>query len=127
MIPERIKQLRKQHKLTQEDVANRLAVARTTVVGWERGDRTPETDMLVNIAKLLKCTTDYLLGLSEKPTLTEIEDKSISLEEVKAFRDKLAAGEFSDIPASRIPHLIDALDKEIMMIEKELEELKTQK
>ena len=127
MKPERLKERRKVQKLTQEDLANKLGVARTTVVGWERGDRTPETDMLPKITKTLHCTSDYLLGLSDNPMLTEYENKAVSLDEIKLFRNKLANGEFGDIPVSRVPHLIDALDKEIMMIEKELQELKAQK
>ena len=50
-----IKKLRLSKKLTQEELADKLNVARTTVVMWENGNSKPRTEMLPLLAEVLKC------------------------------------------------------------------------
>ena len=47
--------------MSQEDLAKRLGVKRTTVSQWEAGRNTPRTKMLQNIAEALKCSVRELL------------------------------------------------------------------
>ncbi len=61
-IHERIKQLRKEElKMTQIDFGKRLNSAGSTVVGWEKGDRTPPESTLKLICKEFNVNYDWLV------------------------------------------------------------------
>ena len=59
-----IKQLRKEKKLKQSDLADIFNVDRTAVGKWEQGKNKPNADTLVIIADYFGVSTDYLLGKS---------------------------------------------------------------
>lgn len=61
MLGQRIKQLRKQRKMTQEDLADLLHVTRSAVSSWETGKRTPDIYMIRKIADLFDVSTDDLI------------------------------------------------------------------
>jgi len=58
----RIKELRTAAGLTQEQVAVELSIDRSTVAKWETGESLPRADKLPELAKILSCSTDELLG-----------------------------------------------------------------
>lgn len=60
-----IRQLRREKKLKQSDLAEIFNVDRTAVGKWEQGKNKPNADMLMIIADYFEVSTDYLLGLSE--------------------------------------------------------------
>ena len=62
---ERIKELRTEKDLTQEDLAKKLFVHRTTVKDWEVRGKEPNYVTLIKLAKFFNVTTDYLLGLKD--------------------------------------------------------------
>lgn len=61
----RLKELRKQNKMTQQVVASKLGVSRSTVAMWETNQNEPDNQMLLQLAKLFNCSVDYLLERSE--------------------------------------------------------------
>jgi transcriptional regulator with XRE-family HTH domain len=63
-IGNHIRALRLARSMTQEDFANRINVAKSTVSAYENGSRLPSYDVLVKIADLFHVTTDNLLGRS---------------------------------------------------------------
>ena len=58
---EKIVMLRKQHNLSQEQVAEKLKVARQTISKWELGETTPEMDKLIMISDIYNITLDELM------------------------------------------------------------------
>ena len=64
---ERIRNLREDKDLTQQQVADMLFVNRRTYAAYENGvnSMTPET--LIKIAKLHNVSVDYLLELTDNP------------------------------------------------------------
>ncbi|MDR1094087.1 MAG: helix-turn-helix domain-containing protein [Clostridiales bacterium] len=62
---QRIKELRKEHGLTQESIANEFKIHRTTVKDWEVQGKEPNYLTLCRIAIFFGVTTDYLLGLED--------------------------------------------------------------
>ena len=57
----RIKELRKEKKMSQEELAKKSGVSRTTIVNLEKGnDKTVLTSTLLNIATALDTTVDKL-------------------------------------------------------------------
>lgn len=61
-LPEKLKDLRNQHNLSQRSVAQHLGVSPSIISGYETGERTPSTENLLSLAYLYHCSTDYLLG-----------------------------------------------------------------
>ena len=59
----RLKILPKNKHLTQQQLADRLGVAKSVVSYYETGDRFPSYDVLIKIARTFHVTTDYLLGM----------------------------------------------------------------
>ncbi|WP_332633929.1 helix-turn-helix domain-containing protein [Halalkalibacter flavus] len=63
----RLKRLRKQNNLTQQEVGDKIQVSKVAVSGYENGIRTPEISTLKKIADLFETTIDYLVGYSDIP------------------------------------------------------------
>lgn len=60
----RIRDLREDHDLTQQKVADYLNMKQSQYSRYERGVRDIPTDVLIALAKLYKTSTDYILGLT---------------------------------------------------------------
>ena len=63
---ERLKILRKQVKLTQAQIAEKLNISQQAYASWERGVKKPTQDNLVKIAQVLNVSIDYLVGNSDE-------------------------------------------------------------
>lgn len=76
----KLKSLRVNHKLTQQQLADRIGVAKSVVSYYESGDRYPSYDVLIRIAKIFHTTTDYLLDISKDCVIdvTGLSDKDIA-------------------------------------------------
>lgn len=62
----RFKVLREKANLTQAQVAEALSIGQSTVSMWENGENLPRADKLPQLARLLGCTVDDLLGDGER-------------------------------------------------------------
>ena len=65
-LSERLKSLRKESKLTQEQMANYLEVDQSLITKLENGTRNFNVDLIEKICNLFGCTDDYLLGESDE-------------------------------------------------------------
>ena len=65
MISDRIKDLRKDNKLTQNDLANLCKVKQSCVSKWERGATLPDAEMIIRLTEVFKVSADFLLGLKD--------------------------------------------------------------
>ncbi|MGN0556414.1 MAG: helix-turn-helix domain-containing protein [Acutalibacteraceae bacterium] len=72
---ERLKELRMSQHMTQQELANRLGVAKSIVSYYESGERFPSYDILVRIARIFRVTTDYLLEIDHRRML-DVSDLS---------------------------------------------------
>ena len=70
----RLKQLRKENKMTQQQLADAIGVSKTSVIYWEKDENMPKHESLMALAKTLKTTPDWLL--SGKVNQTPIIDSS---------------------------------------------------
>lgn len=95
-ISYRLKELRKEKKLTQAKVAKSLGTTQQSYARWENGKVTPTSEKLAQIAKFYGVTTDYLLGeQSEEVDLSNVEllfrmtSDGMTKEEQEVFKDEL--------------------------------------
>lgn len=63
----RLRQLRKQRELSQQELANELKTSKSSINMYERGEREPGLDMLEAIADFFNVNLDYLMGKSNDP------------------------------------------------------------
>ena len=56
-----IKKKREERGVTQNELAERLNISRTTVAMWETGNSMPRAETLMQLAKIFNCTVDELL------------------------------------------------------------------
>ena len=62
----RIRNLREDADLTQQQVAQFLHIKQNTYSQYENGHRQIPIDVLISLAKLYHTSTDYLLGLTDQ-------------------------------------------------------------
>lgn len=76
---EKLIKLRKAAGLSQEELGNRLDVARQTVSKWELGETTPEMDKLVELSNLFNVSMDEMAKETEIPEVIarELDHKKI--------------------------------------------------
>lgn len=97
----RLRELRKRRGLSAEQLGDKIGVARTTVFGYEQGQRIPDMITIKKIAELFNVTVDYLVGTQLKPpshNVREVLSRSdltwdgipLTEEELKQTRDFLS-------------------------------------
>lgn len=70
MIADRISALRAQRRMTQSELAEKLGVARASVNAWEMGISSPSSQYLVRLAQVFGVSTDFLLGVPERASIS---------------------------------------------------------
>ena len=70
----RLKELRKEKKLTQKELAKKTDIPYRTLKRWENGETDIKSDKANELAKLFNVSVTYLLGYSDK------EERSSSIE-----------------------------------------------
>ncbi|KIN49103.1 hypothetical protein B4073_4251 [Bacillus subtilis] len=68
----KIKKLREEKKMKQQEVADKLGIARTTYASYEQGKREPDHETLIKIADYYNVTIDFLLRGENQETQDEI-------------------------------------------------------
>lgn len=76
-----MKALRTSQKLTQQQLTDRIGVAKSVVSYYESGDRYPSYDVLVRIAHVFHTSTDYLLDVKKEKVIdvTGLSDEDIAV------------------------------------------------
>lgn len=111
MFAERIKIIRKAKGISQTKMAELLCVDRTRYNKWEAGNHEPSYDILNKIADILGCTTDYLLGRTEKPDYVQVikDIKGIPAEMHIQKDSPMAKGEFTPEQLRKIEAIVEEI------------------
>ena len=76
MLGNRIKQLREELGLKQEELANKLSISPSAIGMYETNKREPNNELTIKLADFFGVTTDYLLGKSD---VRKVENNSEDL------------------------------------------------
>ena len=57
----RLKQLRKDKNITQQQLAELIGVSKTSIIYWEKGDNLPKHDSLISLSRILGVSSTYLM------------------------------------------------------------------
>jgi Predicted transcriptional regulators len=77
MKESRLRNLRNQSGLTQQEIADKLEISRANYSHIENGRNEPDNTTLVKIAKFFNVTTDYLLGSSDDPAKSKNDEPDL--------------------------------------------------
>lgn len=75
MLGNKLSEVRKRIKLTQEDVSKKLGIPRSTYSNYELGAREPDLETISALAQLFNVSVDWLSGNNKKVDVTNEEDK----------------------------------------------------
>ena len=70
----RIKKLREEFHMTQQELADKLNGAKSTIAMYENETRKPSMEVLIKLSEIFNCSIDYLLGKSDIKT-PDLKDK----------------------------------------------------
>lgn len=73
-IGSKIRELRRERNLTQEEVATHLGISFQAISKWERSDGYPDITMLPALARYFGVTVDALLGVSDADVQARYEE-----------------------------------------------------
>lgn len=65
MIGTRLKQLREEKGLKQEELAKQLSIAPSTIGMYETNKREPNNELTIKICNFFNCSVDYLMGIKD--------------------------------------------------------------
>lgn len=89
---EKVKKLRHEKDLTQQQLAELLGVAVSAISSYESGNRYPSYEVLISLARIFHVSTDYLLGLEKLKTVdvSSLNDNEIKviLQMIDVLREK---------------------------------------
>jgi len=101
MLNQRLRELRKKAKYTQQELSEKIGVPLTTYANWEQGTRHPDYDVLVKLANIFYCSTDFLLGRTN--------DEAEILNKPSPDEALVVVAENSNVPPGMIKDYIEYL------------------
>lgn len=81
----RLYELRKEKKISQEEAAEKLKVTRQTISKWETNQSQPDFDKIVPICELYEITTEQLFGDLKESKYMEEKEEDIDMKKRTAF------------------------------------------
>ena len=89
---DKVKELRHEKRLTQQQLAELLGVAVSAISSYESGNRYPSYEVLISLARIFHVSTDYLLGLEKLKAVdvSGLDDNEIKviLQMIDVLREK---------------------------------------
>lgn len=72
----RIRDLREDNDLTQEDLASQLGISKRTLLRYESGVSEPTISVLISLSLLFNVSVDYIIGTKDTTEIDEISIKN---------------------------------------------------
>ena len=90
-LPNRLRDLRIKYGYSQKEVSEKIGVSPSIVSGYESGERTPSTQVLLSLAYLYGCSTDYLLGKQNDSSKLVLDVSGLSDKQINAIKNIVEA------------------------------------
>lgn len=88
-IGSRIKYLRQQNKMTQEEFSSKLKIHSKQLAHYESGRNVPSVDVIAKIANLCETSTDYIIQGEDKAYIKKTKINDLDLLELFRRSNKL--------------------------------------
>ncbi|HDR7367929.1 MULTISPECIES: helix-turn-helix domain-containing protein [Bacillus cereus group] len=99
----RVKMLRNEKKLTQNDLSEKIGVSKSALSQIENNKITPSRETVSALSRVLEVTSDFILGLSEYRELDQEESSEVR-KEMNVLTEKI-----EKLSAERQKFLIDMM------------------
>lgn len=104
-LEEKLRLLRKQNGLSQEQLADKLGIARQTISKWETGQAVPELNGLILLSDLYGITIDRIVKEDDACSLAPDQGTDIDISKIVSFliraKQNSYAGKAQEIKPSR--------------------------
>lgn len=112
----RIRELREQHHLSQEELGLRVGRSKSVIRSYENNIKLPPLDVLTDMALVFHVSLDYLVGIDKEEMLSI---QALSEQQKKILRTLVA--EFQDTS----PKYAGLSDRQIFLLDSLLKEFAT--
>ncbi len=85
MLHDKLRLLRKQNGYSQEQLADKIGIARQTISKWETGQVVPELNGLILLSELYGVTIDRIVKEDDECNISLLPDTSIDFDEMVEF------------------------------------------
>ncbi|MBB6218222.1 transcriptional regulator with XRE-family HTH domain [Anaerosolibacter carboniphilus] len=120
---ERLKLLRDEKDLTQQDLADYLGVGRPTIAGYETKGKQPDHEKLIKLANYFNVSVDFLLGQADiRNSADHIKYAVKDDKELAEFWDAMKERESLQILFKQAKNLDDKDIKQMIRIIKAIED-----
>ena len=106
----RLKELRKEKKLSQKEIAKEMSISEKTLSRWENGESQIKPEKAQQLAAYFGVSVGYLLGYSEYRELEKALDKTIfsNYPDVETFLNQ----EIKELIGERVKKFYEYIDKQ---------------
>ena len=104
----RLRELRKENRMSQEDLGKLLGVTKVSISGYENGTRVPSLDVLQGILDVFGVSADFLLG----------RELNVVCEDDSAVRMALSTSDIEIINLELVMADLETVEKRIQRVEK---------
>ena len=80
-----IRQLRKEHRISQVELAKSVHVSQATVTAWETGKAEPSSSALNSLSEYFNVSADYLLGRDSPSSIPSNVDLDKAIDGAMSF------------------------------------------
>lgn len=88
-LGQRLQEQRILKNLSQKQVASNIGVSASVISNYESGERTPSVEILISLARLYHCSTDYLLGLDKTDNAKPLDASMLNYKQYKLLESFL--------------------------------------
>lgn len=88
-LAEKLQELRLARHLSQKEVAHLIGISSSVISNYESGERTPSVEILVALARLYHCSTDYLLGFNKDIAPRNVNVSMLNDEQIELLQSFL--------------------------------------
>lgn len=120
---DRLRSLREEKELSQEELGKVLSAAKSTISQYELGKRNPDPDTLIKLADYFYVSIDYLLGRTDHRELLKDPNynRNINKTEINLDDLQIAAHDESGKTSPASPGLKKLIKEVLLEIETEIE------
>lgn len=107
----RLKELRQEKKLTQQELAKEIGVSKLTILNWEKGEHQIKSEKAQQLAEYFGVSVGYLLGHDEEKTSEQLNNLIEELEKKQTeYRKQYNA--MKEILSERLQYLDQVLHED---------------
>lgn len=109
----RLRELRRENKMSQNDLGKLLGISKVSISGYENGTRIPSLEILTGILDIFGVSADYLLG-RELNVVCEDDNNtiiSLSTSDIEIIREIRSNSELFNCIANNPKRFFSAITK----------------